>query len=205
MSSSWCRSTGTLDRRVTAADVTPERGGMQGWRSARAQVSSVGVRLSKNRRGSRACPPWWVDRRGGTQCPSLPRRFDPDFQLDPPNRRYGFAAAPPAAEVAGSPLPLQPRRGAIPSASSAPKGRHPSAQGSALGAGHTPDSQPQRGAIAGRAVPMDCRYAAPAGLHLVLDSIPRALPWAEEWPRFQRSAASGIRDQSRRKSPSRVT
>jgi hypothetical protein len=56
-------------------------------------------------------------------------------------------AAPPAAEFAGSPLPLQPQRGAIPSASSAPKGRHTSAQGSALGTGHTPDSQPRRGAI----------------------------------------------------------
>ena len=51
---------------------------------------------------------------------------------------------------------------------------------------------------------MDCRYAAPAGLNLVLDSRPRALPWAEEGPRFQRSAASGIRDTSRRKSPPRV-
>ena len=51
---------------------------------------------------------------------------------------------------------------------------------------------------------MDCRYAAPAGLDLVLDSIPRAVPWAEEWPRFQRSAASGIRDTGRRKSPPRV-
>ena len=62
------------------------------------------------------------------------------------------------------------------SASSAPKGRNPSAQGSALGTVHTPDSQPRRGAIAGRAVPMDCRYAAPAGLHLVLDSFPGRCP-----------------------------
>ena len=136
----------------------------------------------------------------------------------PPSIRSGFrfqsrSAIPPLRFRGGTPsrgsrgfasAPLQPRRGAIPSASSAPKGRHPSAQGSALGTRHTPDSQPRRGAIAGRAVPMDCRYAAPAGLHLALDSIPRAVPWAEEWPRFQRSAASGIRDTSRRKSPPRV-
>ena len=150
----------------------------------------------------------------GDAVSESPRRFDPDFDfhLDPPSHRYGFAAAPPAAEVAGSPLPLQPRRGRHPSSassapkgrhpsaplqpcrgaipqplfspegapslspSSAPKGRHPSAQGSALGTGHTPDSQPRRGAIAGRAVPMDCRYAAPAGLNLVLDSFPGRCP-----------------------------
>ena len=35
---------------------------------------------------------------------------------------------------------------------------------------------------------MHCRYAALAGLNLVWDSIPRAVPWAEELPRLQRSA-----------------
>jgi hypothetical protein len=61
-----------------------------------------------------------------------------------------------------------------------------------------------KGRYTWRAVAMDCRYAAPAGLNLVDDSIPRAVPWADELPRLQRSAASGIRDTSRRKSPPRV-
>ena len=156
----------------------------------RAQVSSVGVCWYENRGRSRACPPWWVERQVSESPPvnSIP---------------ISISIRHPTATV--SRWHHQPRKRGFASASSAPKGRHPSAQGSALGTRHTPDSQPRRGAIAGRAVPMDCRYAAPAGLHLVLDSIPRALPWAEEWPRFQRSAASGIRDTSRRKSPSRVT
>ena len=171
--------------------------------------------MSENRRGSRACPPWWVDRRGGTQCPSPPRRFDPDFHLDPPSRRYGFAAAPPAAEVAGSPLPLQPRRGAIPSASSAPKGRHPFCLFSPEGAPSlSPGQRPGYRAYPRFSAPKG-RHSWPRGAHGLsvcrpgraqsrFGFIPRALPWAEEWPRFQRSAASGIRDTSRRKSPPRV-
>ena len=76
--------------------------------------------------------------------------------------------------------------------------------------GHRPGyrAYPRLSALKGRytwrAVAMDCRYAAPAGLNLVDDSIPRAVPWADELPRLQRSAASGIRDTSRRKSPPRV-
>ena len=156
-----------------------------------AQVSSVGVCWYENRRGSRACPPWWVERPGGDAVsespPSTRSRFRfPSRSAIPPLRfrggtpscgSRGFASASSAPKGRHPSSASSAPKGRHPSsASSAPKGRHPSAQGSALGTGHTPDSQPRRGAIAGRAVPMDCRYAAPAGLNLVLDSFPGRCP-----------------------------
>jgi hypothetical protein len=62
-----------------------------------------------------------------------------------------------------------------------------------LSPGHRPGyrAYPRLSALKGRhtwrALPVDCRYAAPVGLNLVDDSIPRAVPWADELPRLPRS------------------
>ena len=120
----------------------------------RAQVSSVGVRLSENRRGSRAYPPWWVERRVSESPPvdSIQISISIRHPTATVSRRY------PQPRKSRVRLPLQPRRGAIPSASSAPKGRHRFCLFSPEGA---PSLSPgQRPGY--RACP---RFSAPKGRH----------------------------------------
>ena len=155
----------------------PGRRGRRCQPTAGAQVSSVGVRLSENRRGSRAFPPWWVERRVSESPPSIRSRFQSrsalpslPFRGGTPSRgSRGLASASSAPkgrhpfclfspDGAPSLLPLQPRWGAIPSASSAPKGRHPFCLFSPEGA---PSLSPgQRPGY--RAYP---RFSAPKGRH----------------------------------------
>jgi hypothetical protein len=123
-------------------------------------------------------------------------RFDPDSDPDFDPIRRPNAAVPWRYP--------QPRKPLVRLCLFGPEGAQ------SLSPGHRPGyrAHPRLSALKGRytwrAVAMDCRYAAPAGLNLVDDSIPRAVPWAEELPRFQRSAPSGIRDTLLRRSPPRV-